>query len=166
MGTMDNLAAAFAGESQANRKYLAFAAKADKDGYPEVAKLFRAAAEAETVHAHAHLKVMKGVQGTAENLQGAIDGEGYEFQTMYPDFLKVAEQEDNDAAITSFKNAMAVEEIHHGLYNKALDAVKKGKDLPAAKLFVCPICGNTVENKIPGKCPVCGADGAKFVEIK
>jgi rubrerythrin len=85
---------------------------------------------------------------------------------MYPDFLKVAEQEDNDAAITSFKNAMAVEEIHHGLYNKALDAVKKGKDLPAAKLFVCPICGNTVENKIPGKCPVCGADGAKFVEIK
>ena len=130
MATTDNLQDAFAGESQANRKYLAFAKKAEQDGFAQVAKLFRAAAEAETIHAHAHFRVLGGVQGTAENLAAAIEGEGFEFQQMYPKFLKEAEDEGNQAAVYSFKNALAVEEIHHGLYGKALESVKAGSDLP------------------------------------
>ena len=124
MATMDNLQEAFAGESQANRKYLAFAAKADADGFPQVAKLFRAAAAAETVHAHAHLRVMGGIKGTTENLEDAIAGEGFEFQQMYPKFLQESQTEGNKPAEFSFKNALAVEEIHYGLYGKALEAVK------------------------------------------
>ena len=166
MATMDNLAAAFAGESQANRKYLAFAKKAAEDGFPQVAKLFRAAAEAETIHAHAHLRVMGGIKATAENLQAAIEGEGYEFQEMYPDFLKEAEADGNKPAVFSFKNALAVEEIHHGLYNKAKQAVDGGSDLPATSIYICPVCGNTVEGVVPDKCPVCGIPGARFIEIQ
>ena len=166
MATKDNLQAAFAGESQANRKYLAFAKKADEDGMPQVAKLFRAAAEAETVHAHAHLRVLGGVKSTAENLAEAINGEGYEFKTMYPDFLAEAEKEDQKPAVFSFKNALAVEEIHHGLYAEALNAVKAGADLPAAKVYVCPICGNTVIGEVPDSCPVCNAAKEKFFEVK
>jgi len=166
MSTADNLKAAFAGESQANRKYLAFAKKAEADGFPQVARLFRAAAEAETVHAHAHLRVMKGVGGTVENLQAAIAGEGYEFQEMYPGFVKEAEAEKNAAAMTSFRNAMAVERTHHRLYGEALAAVKGGKDLPAAPVFICPICGHTEVGGAPDTCPVCGAKKDKFVEIK
>lgn len=166
MATMDNLGEAFAGESQANRKYLAFAKKAEQDGFAQVAKLFRAAAEAETVHAHAHLRVMGGIKGTAENLAAAVEGEGFEFQTMYPKFVKDAEAEANKPALVSFKNAMTVEEIHHGLYSKALAAVKAGKDLPAGTLHVCPVCGNTVEGGVPDTCSVCGVPGSKFVEVK
>ena len=166
MATMDNLAAAFAGESQANRKYLAFAKKAEKDGFPQVAKLFRAAAEAETVHAHAHFRVMGGINSTAENLDEAIAGEGHEFKEMYPEFLKEAETEGNKSAVVSFKNALAVEEIHHGLYGKAKEAVVSGNDLPAGGIYVCPVCGNTVEGDIPATCPVCGVPGSKFFEIK
>ena len=165
MATNDNLQAAFAGESQANRKYLAFAKKAEQDGRPQIAKLFRAAAAAETVHAHAHLRVMKGVGGTAENLQEAIDGEGHEFKEMYPDFLAEAEKEGNKAAVVSFRNALAVEEIHHGLYSEALVAFTGGKDLPATAVHVCEICGNTVYGDAPDKCAVCGAPGAKFSEV-
>ncbi len=165
MATIDNLKEAFAGESQANRKYLAFAKKADEDGLSQVAKLFRAAAEAETVHAHAHLRVMGGIKGTAENLEEAIAGEGHEFKEMYPGFLAEAQKEDNKPAVFSFKNALAVEEVHHGLYSKALQAVKTGGDLPAARIFVCPVCGNTVENEPPGNCPVCNVPGSKFGEI-
>lgn len=165
MATKDNLQDAFAGESQANRKYLAFAKKAEEDGKPQVAKLFRAAAEAETIHAHAHLKVLDGIKDTAENLQTAIEGEGFEFQEMYPKFLEEAKTEGNKGAEISFKNALAVEEIHHGLYSKALEAVNGGGDLAAAAIYVCPVCGNTVEGSTPDKCPVCGVPGAKFIEI-
>ena len=166
MATMDNLQAAFAGESQANRKYLAFAKKADADGMPQVAKLFRAAAEAETVHAHAHFRVMGGVKSTADNLKAAVEGEGYEFKTMYPQFVKEADAEKNQGAGVSFKNAMAVEQIHYGLYANALSAVEKGKDLPPAAIHVCGICGNTVSGSAPDKCTVCGAPKARFAEVK
>jgi len=166
MSTADDLKAAFAGESQANRKYLAFAKKAEADGFPQVAKLFRAAAEAETVHAHAHLRVLKGVGGTAENLQAAISGEGYEFKEMYPEFVKAAEAEKNAPAVATFKNAMTVEKTHFRLYSDALAAVKGGKDLPAAAIYVCPVCGHTEVGGAPDTCPVCGAKKDKFTEIR
>ena len=165
MATNENLAAAFAGESQANRKYLAFAEKAEKDGFSQVAKLFRAAAEAETIHAHAHFRVMGGVGETTANLAAAIAGEGHEFEEMYPAFVAEAEAEGNKAALTSFTNAMAVEGIHHGLYSKALEAVSSGSDLPASSILVCPVCGNTVCGSAPEKCPICGVPGEKFAEI-
>ena len=165
MSTQDNLQAAFAGESQANRKYLAFAAKAEAEGHPQIAKLFRAAAAAETVHAHAHLRVMGGVKDTKQNLQAAIEGEGYEFKEMYPEFIKEAEAEGNKAAVISFRNANAVEKIHHDLYTEALKTLTAGKDLPAASIHVCEVCGNTVVGEVPDKCPVCGAPKAKFKEV-
>ena len=165
MGSTENLQEAFAGESQANRKYLAFAKKAEADGYPQVARLFRAAAEAETVHAHAHLRVLGLVKDTAANLQAAIEGEGYEYQKMYPEFLGVAKAEGNQGAVVSFRNALAVEEIHHGLYGKALESVKAGKDLPQAPIFICPVCGNTVIGAAPDRCAVCNAAGRSFVEV-
>ena len=166
MATIDNLKNAFAGESQANRKYLAFAKKADADGFPQVARLFRAAAEAETVHAHAHLRVMGGVKTTADNLMAAIEGEGFEFQQMYPAYVAEAKKENDKAALMSFKNALVVEEIHHGLYSEALKAVSGGKDLPKAKIYVCDVCGNTVLGDAPDKCPICGASKAHFFEVK
>ena len=162
---MDNLQEAFAGESQANRKYLAFAAKAEKDGFAQVAKLFRAAAGAETVHAHAHLRGMGGIRDTAANLEEAVAGEAHEFESMYPAFLAEAQAEGMKPAEFSFKNALAVEEIHHGLYSEALAAVQGGTDLPAAAIHVCPVCGNTVEGGVPDKCSVCGIPGARFMEI-
>jgi rubrerythrin len=165
MSTMDNLQDAFAGESQANRKYLAFAKKAEEEGLAQVAKLFRAAAEAETIHAHAHLRVMGGIKSTAENLETAIEGEGHEFQKMYPEFLAQAQEEGMKPAEFSFKNALAVEEIHHDLYSKALESVKSGGDMPAAAIYVCPVCGNTVENSVPETCPICRVPGSDFVEI-
>jgi rubrerythrin len=165
MSTQDNLQDAFAGESQANRKYLAFATKADAEGHSQIAKLFRAAAAAETVHAHAHLRVMGGVKDTKQNLQAAIEGEGHEFKEMYPAFIKEAEAEGNKAAVISFRNANAVEEIHHGLYSKALETLSAGKDLPAASIHVCEVCGNTVVGEVPDKCPVCGAPKSKFKEV-
>ena len=166
MSSAENLKAAFAGESQANRKYLAFAKKADADGYPQVAKLFRAAAEAETIHAHAHFKVLGGVGETASNLVDAIEGEGYEFREMYPKFLAEAEAEGNDAAVRSFRFALAVEEVHHGLYEKALESVKGGGDFPSTPIHVCPVCGNTFEGGTPDKCPVCNVPKEKFFEVR
>ncbi len=166
MPTSENLAAAFAGESQANRKYLAFARKAQAEGLAQVAKLFRAAAEAETVHALAHLRAMDVVKGTAGNLEAAIAGEGYEYQQMYPKFLAEAEAEGNQPAVGSFQNALAVEEIHYGLYQKALAAVKSGKDLPGERIFVCGVCGNTVLGEAPDVCPVCGSSGKVFKKIE
>jgi len=165
MATTENLKAAFAGESQANRKYLAFAKKAEGDGYPQIAKLFRAAAEAETVHAHAHLRVMGGVKTTAENLQAAIDGEGFEFKEMYPGYVAEAEKEGNKAAVNTFKFALEVEKVHHGLYTEALKALQAGQDLPAAPMFVCSVCGYTVAGEAPDKCPVCGARKDRFSEV-
>ncbi len=166
MATTDNLQAAFAGESQANRKYLAFAKKADTDGFAQVAKLFRAAAEAETIHAHAHLRVLGGVKGTLDNLAAAIEGEGHEFKSMYPEFLAAAQAEKQAAAVASFRNALAVEEVHYGLYADARAAVQKGQDLPSAAIYVCTVCGNTVLGSAPDTCSVCNAPKAKFAEIK
>jgi rubrerythrin len=166
MATADNLKDAFAGESQANRKYLAFAKKAGADGFPQVAKLFRAAAEAETVHAHNHLRALAGVKDTVENLQAAIAGEAHEFQSMYPGFLKAAEAEGNAGAVRSFKFALAVEKTHFDLYTKALGAVQGKKDLPAGPIYVCPVCGHTEIGGAPDKCPVCGAPKDKFMEIR
>jgi rubrerythrin len=166
MATSENLQEAFAGESQANRTYLAFAKKADAEGRPQIARLFRAAAAAETVHAHAHLRVMGGVKSTEENIQAAVEGEGFEFQTMYPKFLAEAESEGNRPAAYSFKNALAVEEIHHGLYREALEAVKGGNDLSAAPICVCPVCGNTFVATAPDICPVCQTAKEKFFEVE
>jgi len=165
MSTQENLQDAFAGESQANRKYLAFAKQADADGFGQVAKLFRAAAEAETIHAHAHLRAMGGVKSTAENLQSAVDGETLEFKQMYPPYVQEASDEGARAAVRSFRNAMAVEQVHAGLYSEALSKVKAGEDLSAAKVLVCPVCGNTVVGEAPEKCPVCGVGGEKFFEV-
>lgn len=165
MPTKDNLAAAFAGESQANRKYLAFAKQADLDGFPEVAKLFRAAAHAETVHAHAHLRAMKGIHKTQENLQEAIEGEGFEFQKMYPPYLEEAKQEGDKAAEISFKFALAVEEVHYDLYTAALAAVQQGKDLAARQIYVCEVCGHTVYDGAPDKCAICQAPQSRFTAI-
>lgn len=166
MPTQDNLQAAFAGESQANRKYLAFAAKAESEGYSQIAKLFRAAAAAETVHAHAHLRVMKGVGDTKQNLQAAIEGEGYEFREMYPAFIQEAEAEGHKPALISFRNANAVEKTHYDLYSNALETLEAGKDLPPAAIYVCEVCGHTHVGEAPEKCPVCGAAKSKFKEVR
>jgi rubrerythrin len=166
MATEQNLKEAFAGESQANRKYIAFAKKAEAEKYPQIAKLFRAAAEAETVHALEHLRVMQGVMDTGANLKTAIEGEGFEFKEMYPEFLKTAEQEKNESAAMSFSNALAVERIHYGLYQEALKVLQSGKDLPPASMFVCSVCGNTLKNDPPEKCPVCGSPKRMFFEVK
>jgi rubrerythrin len=162
VSTMDNLKEAFAGESQANRKYLAFAKKADEEGYAQVAKLFRAAADAETVHAHAHLGVMKGVGSTEDNLHQAIDGETEEFESMYPGMMEEAKSEGNDAAYQSFAYANAVEKIHAGLYQKALDNLGSNETVD---YYVCQYCGNTVEGEAPDKCPICGAPKNMFKKI-
>jgi len=160
--TEKNLKEAFAGESQANRKYLAFAKQAEKEGHPQVAKLFRAAAEAETVHAHAHLRTLGEIKSTTDNLQAAIDGETHEFKSMYPDMIKTAEAEGNKAAYRSFVYANEVEKIHAGLYQKALDNLGS---LPEADYYVCPVCGYTCENEVPENCPVCSAKGKAFFKV-
>ena len=165
MSTNENLAGAFAGESQANRKYLAFAKKADADGFPQVAKLFRAAAHAETIHAHAHLRAMDGVKDTAQNLKEAIAGEGFEFQQMYPPYLEEAKKEGHRMAEVSFRNALAVEEVHHDLYQKAFAAVSSGSDLAVRQLHVCEICGNTIYDAAQDKCEVCSAPRERFALI-
>ena len=165
MKTIDNLKEAFAGESQANRKYLAYGERAAKDGFGQVARLFRAVAAAETVHAHAHLRAMDGVQGTAENLAEAAAGEKYEFEEMYPPMLATAQAEGDRRAALSMKYAQEVEKVHYGLFNQALDAVKSGTDLPEAAVRVCPVCGHTVIGDAPHECPVCKAKGDKFMLI-
>lgn len=157
MATSDNLKDAFAGESQANRKYLAYAKKADQDQLPGVAKLFRAAAHAETVHAHAHLRAMGGVHDTLSNLQDAVGGETFEFTKMYPPYVEEAKQEGHAAAERSFAYAMTVEKTHAELYQAALGSVKAGKDIAAKRFYVCPVCGHTVADGHPDKCPVCGS---------
>ena len=166
MSTKDNLKDAFAGESQANRKYLAFAQKAQEEGHSQIAKLFRAAAEAETVHAHSHLRVMGGIKSTDDNLRAAIEGEGFEFQQMYPQYVQEAEKENNKDAVMSFNNALAVEKIHYKLYGEALKTVEAKKDLPASDIYVCQVCGNTVLGQAQEKCPICGSPRYKFKEIR
>lgn len=159
--TAENLKTAFAGESQANRKYLAYAAKADKEGYPQVAKLFRAAAEAETLHALAHLQNMGGVGSTLENLKDAIAGETYEHTTMYPPMVEQAEKEGHRGK-AMLKWAAAVEKVHADLYTQALAALQEGKDLSTMEIYLCPVCGHLELGSAPEKCPVCGVAGSKF----
>ncbi len=157
-----NLRDAFAGESQANRKYLAFAKKADQEGYSQVARLFRAAAAAETVHAHAHLRTLKGIGITADNLKEAIAGETHEFKTMYPAMIEDAKTEDNKAALQSFEYANAVEKVHADLYENALANMD---GLAVDEYYVCEVCGYTCENEAPDECPVCKAKKKAFFKV-
>ncbi|MCX9081509.1 MAG: rubrerythrin family protein [Candidatus Methanoperedens sp.] len=164
MTTQNNLEEAFSGESQANRKYLAFAEKADQEGYKQVAKLFRAAADAETVHAKNHLRVMGGVGKTIDNLKSAIAGETHEFKEMYPKFIEEAKTENvSDAVILSLDVASRVERIHASLIKKALDNLGKNKE---TDYYVCQICGHTVEGEAPDKCPICNAPKEMFNKVE
>ncbi|MFC1918350.1 rubrerythrin family protein [Chloroflexota bacterium] len=166
MKTEKNLQDAFAGESQANRRYLFFADKAEKEGFPQVARLFRAVAEAETVHARNHFNAMDGIGSTVDNLTAAAIGEHYEFTRMYPPFIAQAEQEENKRARISFEFANEVEQIHHKHFEEKLKAVKEGQQLKDAPYFVCQVCGYTVEGEAPDKCPVCGAPISKFKQVE
>jgi rubrerythrin len=165
MKTNDNLKKAFAGESQANRKYTAFSIKAVEEKFFNTARLFRAIAEAETVHALNHLRAMNAVKSTKENLQEALSGEIYEFTEMYPDFIKTASEEKSSTANVSFNFANQVEKLHGKLYEKALESIENGKDIETKMVFVCGVCGCTIENEAPGICPVCGAPKDKFKKI-
>jgi len=160
--TIENLQAAFAGESQASRKYLYFAEKAEEEGYKQIARLFRAASDAETVHARNHLKVMQGIKSTKDNLKDAIGGENYEFTEMYPEFIKQADAEGDSKAKGSFNLANRVEQIHHRLYQTALSMLEKGQTVADKPIYVCQVCGNTVEGEAPDKCPICGAPKKMF----
>ena len=160
----DALKEAFAGESQANRKYLAFAAKADQEGYPQVARLFRAAADAETIHAHNHLRALKAVRSTRENLGEAVAGETHEFKSMYPAMIEAAKAEGNKEAERSFHFANEVEKVHARLYEQLLAGLGNAGEVYA--YWVCPVCGYTVEKEAPETCPVCGAKGKMFRKIE
>jgi len=160
--TLNDLKDAFAGESQANRKYLAYAAQAEKEGHVGVAKLFKAAAAAETVHAHTHLRNMKGIGTTAENLQDAIAGETHEFKSMYPGMIEDAKAEGDKAAERGFTFANAVEELHANLYAAA---AKDVAGYPDKDWYVCSVCGYTVAGAAPDKCPVCQALAKSFFKV-
>lgn len=160
--TEKNLQEAFAGESQANRKYLAFAKKAEEEGFKQAAKLFKAAAEAETIHAHNHLRELKGILSTKENLEEAINGETHEFKSMYPAMIEEAKQEGSQGALRSFQFANDVEKIHAGLYKKVLESLGENEDID---YWVCKVCGNTVEGEPPDECPVCRAKKAAFYKV-
>jgi len=160
--TTQYLKEAFAGESQANRKYLAFAKQAEREGYAQAAKLFRAAAEAETVHAHAHLKAMGGIGKTADNLREAIAGETHEFKSMYPEMIRAAQEEGEKVAERSFSFANEVEKVHAALYEKALANLE---NLPETDYYVCAVCGYTCEGAPPDVCPVCGSKGKVFFKV-
>jgi rubrerythrin len=164
--TEDNVGAAFAGESQANRRYLFFAEKADTEGYPQIAKLFRAVADAETIHAKNHLKVLDEIGSTSDNLSSAIDGESYEYTTMYPEFIKQAEEDGNQTAKRSFDLANQVEQIHHKLFQTMLSKVNAKDAIEAQPIYVCQVCGYTVEGEAPDRCPVCGAPVKMFKEME
>jgi rubrerythrin len=161
--TEKDLQEAFSGESQANRKYTAFAKKAESEGYKQIAKLFRAAAEAETVHALNHLRELGVVRTTKENLGAAIAGETYEFEDMYPQMIADAQSEGNKRAEISFTYANAVEKIHAALYKKALENLGKNEDVD---YYVCQVCGNTVEGEPPDKCPICSSLKKMFKKME
>jgi rubrerythrin len=163
--TEENLRKAFAGESQASRKYRVFADRADREGYPQVAKLFRAASESETIHATNDLLIMKAVLPTIENLQAAIDGETYEYTEMYPSFIKMAKEEGKKAAEKIFGEAKATEEFHAAYYREALEHLKMKQDLPASDYYVCAVCGYAAKGEAPDECPVCGSKKS-FRKIK
>ncbi len=164
--TTDNLQTAFSGESQASRKYTAFGKKAEQEGHPQIARLFRAASQAENVHATNHLRAMDGIGSTAENLQAAIAGENYEVTTMYPPFITTAVEEEHKAAKTSFQHAWEAEKVHEELYRGLLALLQAGKaDEEQYDYYVCPVCGHTHARSAPDKCPVCGTPGARFERI-
>jgi rubrerythrin len=163
--TQDNLKEAFAGESQAGRKYDAFARKAQQDGFSNIAKLFRTAAEAERIHADAHLSAMEGIGSTTDNLQAAIDGETYEYTKMYPPMLEQA-LADGHRAKRMFGYAVKAEEVHAKLYTLALEAARHGEDLSEARFYLCPVCGHIEFGTPPTGCPICGAKAEKFVEVE
>jgi rubrerythrin len=160
--TDENLKNAFAGESQANRRYMAFAKKAEQEGFMQVAKLFKAAGESETVHALNHLKIIGETKSTMENLVTAVSGETFEFNEMYPDYIDTAKQEGKKQAVWSFDVANKVEKIHAKLFNKAIETLKNQKPLEQVDYYVCSVCGNTVEGSPPEKCPICGSPKEKF----
>lgn len=162
--TMENLAEAFAGESRAYSKYMAFAKKADEEGLPQVARLFRAAAHAEYIHAQNHFRAMEAIKSTAENLEEAINGENYEVVSMYPPFVQEAGESGARRAATSFKWAYEVEKVHEALYRQALEGLSEPQE--EYDYYVCPVCGHTHPRSAPEKCPVCGAPGARFEAIK
>jgi rubrerythrin len=162
--TTENLATAFAGESQANRKYLAFARQAEKEGFPQVARLFRAAAEAETLHALAHLANMGGVGTTLQNLAAAVAGETHEFTEMYPPMVEQAKAEGHKAK-TMLDFANKAEKVHAGLFQQALEALKAGKDLAQMEVYLCPACGHLEFGVPPERCPICGAPAAKYQKV-
>ncbi len=164
--TEDNVQEAFGGESKANRRYVFFAEKAEKEGHPQVAKLFRAVAEAETVHARNHLNAIDAIGSTRDNLTAASISEHMEFTGMYPYFIEVAREERNDRADRTFALAKAVEKVHYDLFEDALKAIKEGKQPADAAYFICQVCGNTIANAAPDKCAVCGAAGKAFKECK
>jgi rubrerythrin len=162
--TLENLKTAFAGESQANRKYLAYARKAEQDGFPNVARLFRAAAEAETVHALGHLQSMGGVGSTVDNLKDAVSGETYEHTTMYPPMLEQAEQEGHRGK-TMIGRAMQAEVVHAELYQQALESVLAGQDLATADIYYCPVCGHVEVGQPDQACPICGLAAEKYQKV-
>ena len=162
MSTKENLMAAFAGESQANRKYLAFAKKAEAEGYKAAARMFKAAAEAETFHAHAHLNAADGVGSTMDNLKAAVDGETFEFQTMYPPYLEEALADGEDRAVRSFTYAMEAEKVHAKLFAEVLANLSKDDE---SIYYLCPACGYVEKNGIPEACPICKAKGSSFIKI-
>jgi len=165
MATKENAMEAFAGESQANRKYQAFSEKAADEGFKNIATLYKAASEAEAIHAKKLLKVLSAIEPTQKNLEKSIEGETHEFTTMYPGFVKAAEAEGKSDAVLAFTFAMKAEQVHAGLYQKALDALKAGHDIGREKIFLCPVCGNIEIGKPPEKCPICGVFGKQFREI-
>ena len=158
--TTDNLMEAFAGESQANRKYLAFAKKAEQEGHLNAAKLFKAASDAETIHALKHFEVAGKIGSTMDNLKAGVEGETHEYKEMYPPFVEQAEAEDNKAAVRTFTFAMKAEEVHAGLYQEAIDNLDNKEEV---FYYLCPVCGN-IEKAVPGKCPICGVPGEKFIK--
>lgn len=164
--TTNNLNEAFAGESQANRKYLFFSEKADEAGNKQIARLFRAAAEAETVHARNHLRVLGEIKTDKENLEAAVGGENYEFTEMYPGFIEQAKKDGNDKAGNSFDLANKVEQIHHRLFQAALKDLEAGKTSEDAPYYVCQVCGNTIEGEAPERCPICGAPRSRFKKVE
>ena len=163
--TINNLQSAFSGESQANRRYLAFAKKAEEEGLKSVANLFRAAAYAETVHALNHLGIIGEVKSTVENLETAVSGETFEFDKMYPGFIEVANAEGNARAVWSFRVANQVEKIHAGLFSKAVENLKDGIEAVDVDYFVCEVCGNTVAGEAPDRCPICMAPKKRFTKV-
>jgi rubrerythrin len=162
--TKENLYEAFSGESQANQKYRAFAKKAERDGFPNIAKLFNTAAEAERIHAEGHLGALDGIGSTIENIKSAIDGETYEYTKMYPPMLEQAEKE-NHKSKRMFKYAVAAEDVHAQLYKIALAAAEEGKDLTETEFYLCPVCGHIEFGKPKDSCPICGTLASKYVKV-